>query len=136
MVSRRLAVNRKVMCAAPAYLARRETPRVVDDLAGHDGVWFPPLGPKRVWTLSRNGQHQTVPVTARFETDDMDAAHAAVVAGLGIGPLPMYVAADDLRRGRLIPLLREFAVLPDATICLVFLPNRTLPLRVREVSAR
>jgi DNA-binding transcriptional LysR family regulator len=133
LVARRLAVARKVLCAAPAYLARRGTPRVIDDLAGHDGVLFPPLAPKRAWTFIRDGHKHAVPVAARFETDDMDASLAAVVAGLGIGMLPIYAAADDLRRGRLVPLLREFQLPPDVGIYLVFLPNRTLPKRVRTL---
>ncbi|HMN65370.1 MAG TPA: LysR family transcriptional regulator [Burkholderiaceae bacterium] len=133
LVARKLAVNRKVLCAAPAYLARRGTPRVIEDLAGHDGVLFPPMAPKRAWSLRRDGKLHVVPVAARFETDDMDASHAAVVAGLGIGVLPIYVAADDLRRGRLAPLLREVEILPDFGIYLVYLPNRTLPRRVRTL---
>jgi DNA-binding transcriptional LysR family regulator len=93
-VARKLAVNRKVLCAAPAYLARRGTPRVIDD---------------------------------------MDALHAAVVAGMGIGVLPVYVAADDMRRGRLVRPLREFQLLPDVDIYLAYLPNRTLSRRVRAL---
>lgn len=133
LVARKLAANRKVLCAAPAYLARRGTPRVIDDLAGHDGVLFPPMAPRRAWSLRRDGRLHVVPVSARFETDDMDASHSAVVAGLGIGVLPSYVAADDLRRGRLVPLLREVEILPDFGIYLVYLPNRTLPKRVRAL---
>lgn len=133
LVARRLAANRKVLCAAPAYLARRGTPRVIDDLAGHDGVLFPPMAPRRAWSLRRDGRLHVVPVAARFETDDMDASHSAVAAGLGIGVLPTYVAADDLRRGRLVPLLRDVEILPDFGIYLVYLPNRTLPKRVRAL---
>lgn len=133
LVARKLAANTKVLCAAPAYLARRGTPRVIDDLAGHDGVLFPPMAPRRAWNLRRDGRLHVVPVAARFETDDMDASHSAVVAGLGIGVLPTYVAADDLRRGRLVPLLRDVEILPDFGIYLVYLPNRTLPKRVRAL---
>lgn len=133
LVARKLATNRKVLCAAPAYLARRGTPRVIDDLAGHDGVLFPPMAPKRAWSLRRDGRLRVVPIAARFETDDMDASHSAVVAGLGIGVLPTYVAADDLRRARLVPLLRDVEILPDFGIYLVYLPNRTLPKRVRAL---
>ncbi|MBO9648523.1 MAG: LysR family transcriptional regulator [Variovorax sp.] len=133
LVARKLAVNRKVLCAAPAYLARRGTPASIDELAAHDGVLFPPLTIKGAWAFRRDGRTHSVPVSARFETDDMDAVHAALAAGLGVGLLPVYIAAADLRLGRLVPLLRDFQVLPDIGIYLVFLPNRTLPLRVRTL---
>lgn len=133
LVARMLALNRKVLCASPAYLARRGTPRKLEELAGHEGVLFPPLAPKGAWSFARDGDAHQVPVKVRFETDDMDAAHAAVLAGLGLGVLPMYVAAADLRLGRLVQLLRDYQVLPDIGIHLVFLPNRTMPLRVRTL---
>jgi len=133
LVHRKLAVNRKVLCAAPGYLVRRGTPRSIDELAGHDGVLFPPVAPKGSWTLGRDGETFAVPVTSRFETDDMDAAHAAVRDGLGLGVLPLYVAADDLRQGRLVRVLDDYSVLPDVFISLVYLPNRTLPRRVRAL---
>jgi DNA-binding transcriptional LysR family regulator len=131
LVARKLAVNRKVLCAAPTYLARRGTPRAVADVEDHDGVLFPGLAPKGAWVFERDGQKSSATFRTRFETDDMDAAHSAVRAGLGLGVLPLYVAADDLRLGRLVPLLLDHHVLPDVGIYLVYLPNRTLPSRVR-----
>ena len=131
LVARKLAVNRKVLCAAPSYLARRGTPRVVADIESHDGVLFPGLAPKGAWVFEREGQRTSATFRTRFETDDMDAAHSAVRFGLGLGVLPLYIAAEDLRLGRLVPLLLEHRVLPDVGIYLVYLPNRTLPSRVR-----
>jgi DNA-binding transcriptional LysR family regulator len=61
----------------------------------------------------------------------MDAAHAAVLSGLALSALPVYVVANDLRLGRLVPLLINYQVLPDIGIYLVYLPNRTMPKRVR-----
>ncbi len=131
LVAHKLAVNRKILCAAPSYLARRGTPATIEDLAAHDGILFPPLAPKGAWTLARDGRQYGVPVNARFETDDMDAAHAAVLSGLALGVLPIYVAANDLHLGRLVPLLANYQVLPDIGIYLVHLPDRTMPKRVR-----
>ncbi len=92
---------------------------------------FPPLAPKGVWTLRRDGRKHAVPVAGGFETDEMEVVHAAVAAGLGIGILPLYMVADALRQGRLVSLLRPFQVVPQSAIYLVYLPNRTLPTRVR-----
>lgn len=63
----------------------------------------------------------------------MDAVRAAVVAGLGTGNLPAYMAGDALERGELVPILRTYRVAADSAIYLVYLPNRTLPSRVRAV---
>ncbi len=130
LVARRLALNRNVLCAAPSYLALQGTPRGLDDLAAHDAVVFTPTATRGGWTLQRDGERFAVAVSARFESDDPVVVHEAVLAGLGIGLLPTYVAADDLRRGRLVALLRDFHA-PEGTIHLVYLPNRTLPRRVR-----
>lgn len=133
LVARRLAVNRSVLCASPAYLERHGTPRRIEDLRKHQCVLFPALAPRGVWTFRRDGRKHSVQVGGAFETDEMDAVRAAVVAGLGISPLPVYMVADALREGQLIPMLRKFQVVPESSIYLVYLPNRTLSSRVRAL---
>jgi DNA-binding transcriptional LysR family regulator len=133
LVARKLAANRAVLCAAPAYLERHGAPRRPEDLADHACVLFSPLTARGTWTLRRGGQKYSVRVAGAFETDEIDAVRAAVAAGMGIGALPAYMVADDLRRGRLVPLLRPFQVLPESAIYLVYLPNRTLSSRVRAL---
>jgi len=133
LVARKLAANRAVLCAAPAYVERHGMPRKIDDLRKHECVLFPPLAPKGVWTFRRDGRKHSVPVSGAIETDEVDAVRAAVVAGLGISPLPLYMVADALREGQLLPLLRGFKPMPESAIYLVYLPNRTLASRVRAL---
>jgi DNA-binding transcriptional LysR family regulator len=133
LVARKLAVNRSVLCAAPAYLERHGTPRCIEDLRKHECVLFPPIAPKGVWTLQRDRRKHSIEVAGMLETDEMDAVRAAVVAGLGIGILPIYMVGDALRQGRLVPLLRQFKLVPESAIYLVYLPNRTLSSRVRAL---
>ena len=133
LVARKLADNRAVICATPAYLKQHGTPRRIDDLRKHECVLFSPLTPKGAWTFRRDKQKVSVAVAGMFETDDMDAVHAAVTADLGIGILPVYMVGDALRKEQLIPLLRTYQVLPESAIYLVYLPNRTLPSRVRAL---
>jgi DNA-binding transcriptional LysR family regulator len=131
LVARKLAANRSVLCASPAYIKRYGTPKRIEDLGKHECVMFPPLAPKGVWTFRRDKRKFSVPVTGAFETDEMDAVHAAITAGLGIGFLPVYMVSDALKKGALIPLLRQYQVVPESAIYLVYLPNRTISLRVR-----
>jgi DNA-binding transcriptional LysR family regulator len=133
LVARKLAVNRAVLCASPEYLERHGVPRRIEDLRKHECVLFGPIAPKGVWTLKRGGRRYPVQVAGALETDEMDMVRAAVIAGLGISFLPAYMAGEDLRQGRLIPLLRQFQILPESAIYLVYLPNRTLSSRVRAL---
>lgn len=133
LVARKLAANRSVLCASPAYLEEHGTPRKIDDLREHSCVLFPPLAPRGQWTLRRGKRKHAVRVTGVLETDEMEVVHAAVAAGLGIGILPIYMVGDALRQGLLVPLLRGFQVVPESAIYLVYLPNRTLSSRVRAV---
>ena len=133
LVARKLADNRSVLCASPAYLERHGTPRRIDDLHRHDCVLFPPMAPKGVWTLRRGARKYSVRVAGVFETDEMDVVRAAVAAGVGIGFLPLHMVGDDLKRGQLVPLLRQFQFVPESAIYLVYLPNRTLSSRVRAL---
>ena len=133
LVARKLANNRSVLCASPAYIKRHGLPRRIEDLRKHECVLFPPLAPKGVWTFRRDKQKYSVPVSGGFETDEMDAVRAAITAGLGIGFLPVYMVSDALKKGELIPLLRLYQVVPESAIYLVYLPNRTLSSRVRAL---
>ncbi|MEO7760556.1 MAG: LysR substrate-binding domain-containing protein [Casimicrobiaceae bacterium] len=132
LVARTLAVSRVVLCGSPAYLSLHGTPRRIEDLAGHECVFFPYLAPKGIWMFRRTGRKYPVKISSVFETDDMEAARAAIVAGLGIGLLPTHMAGADLRKGDLVPLLSQFKPDPESNlIYLVYLPNRTMPSRVR-----
>jgi DNA-binding transcriptional LysR family regulator len=131
LVARKLAANRSVLCASPAYLKRHGTPRRIEDLRKHECVLFPAIAPKGGWTLRRDRRRYSVQVTGVLETDEMDVVRAAVAAGLGIGILPLYMVGDALQQGQLVPLLRQFQVVPESAIYLIYLPNRTLSSRVR-----
>ena len=133
LVARKLAANRSVLCASPAYLKRHGMPRRIEDLRKHECVLFPALAPKGVWTLRRDRRKYSVQVAGALETDEMDVVRAAVVAGLGISFLPVYMAGDALQQGQLVPLLRQFQIVPESAIYLVYLPNRTLSSRVRAL---
>lgn len=133
LVARKLAANRSVLCASPAYLKRRGTPRRIDDLREHECVLFPPIAPKGVWTLRRDRRKYSVRVAGAFETDEMDVVRAAVAAGLGISFLPLYMVGEALQKGQLVPLLPQYQLVPESAIYLVYLPNRTLSSRVRAL---
>lgn len=94
--ARRLSAVGFDVYAAPAYLARRGTPRRPEDLAGHDlvgmaGLALPPPFPKKP--------------KVRVLADDVLACRALIRAGVGIGFLPTFLARADVALGALARVL-------------------------------
>ena len=131
LVTKKLAPNRVRLCASPGYLDRHGTPRRLDDLAKHDCIVFPITAPKGRWTFRKGRRHVDVAIRGPLVIDETDGVFSALIAGLGIGIVPLYMAADALREGRLVHVLPDYELVNESAIYLVYLPNRTLPSRVR-----
>ncbi|RPE77305.1 LysR family transcriptional regulator [Vulcaniibacterium tengchongense] len=132
LVARKLAVNRRVICAAPDYLRRRGVPRTPQELAEHDCILLVGRqGRQDVWRLGDGrGGEIAVRVRGRFESNYGEALRDAAVAGLGIALHSTWHACDDLRSGRLMQLLPEYPI-ADTGIYAVMPQRRLVPPRVR-----
>ncbi|HSN89602.1 MAG TPA: LysR substrate-binding domain-containing protein [Anaeromyxobacteraceae bacterium] len=109
LVVRRAAPILFHLFASPLYLARRGTPRVETDLAGHDQVVFRG-GPRSLRPARPGRPAASKGRPPRIVCDDLLFARDAVRAGAGIGLLPTFVAEDDVVAGRLVRILPRFAV--------------------------
>jgi len=130
LVSVRLADNRRVVVASPAYLARCGAPARPEELAQHDCL---SLDPQRGWVfadLEAPGQVRTIKVSGRFECNDGTVLHDWALGGIGLAWRSMWEVERDLAEGRLVSVLDNYAA-PPTGIYAVFPQNRRLPLRVR-----
>lgn len=134
LVSRRLATNRRVLCASPEYLSRRGHPRTPAELAHHDCVLLSGThGRQDAWRLrDRKGTESVVHVQGRIESNLNEAVRDAALAGFGIALHSLWHVADDLRAGRLQIVLPQYA-LPDNGIYAVKPQRRLVPPRVRAL---
>ena len=130
LVSVRLGDMRRVVVASPDYLASRGVPHTLGDLASHSCL---SLGQQRGWTFRAPGpaqEAQTIKVTGRLECNDGAVLHDWALAGRGLAWRSWWEVGEDLRAGRLVSVLDEFAA-PPLGIYAVFPQRRQLPLRVR-----
>jgi DNA-binding transcriptional LysR family regulator len=128
IIAIRVGTVRRVVCASPAYLVARGTPRTPDDLAGHDCITF--AGVIDFWTFVKDKTNVAVPVHSRLVVDTIEAARDAACAGIGIVSGFSYYAKTALERGALTTLLDEFQPAP-LPVHLVYTANRFLPIKVR-----
>jgi DNA-binding transcriptional LysR family regulator len=104
----RVGQVRRVICAAPAYLAQHGTPRTPADLQAHQIVSANAVTPAAEWRLVDQGAPCVVKVQARLTTTTNDSAVAAVVGGFGLTRLLSYQVAEHLRDGSLQAVLSEY----------------------------
>lgn len=122
LIARRLADNHRVLCAAPAYLQRRGSPRTVAELAGHDCLVIKERDhPFGVWRLRSAGSEQTVKVTGPLSANNGEMVVQWAVDGLGIALRSRWDVGPHLREGRLIRVLPEWR--QDANVWAVY-PTR------------
>ncbi|MEO9455733.1 LysR family transcriptional regulator [Chromobacterium phragmitis] len=117
--------NRRVLCASPDYLARHGEPQTPQALRGHACLRLV-LGEAvhERWSFERGGERQTVAVSGRWLSDDGEIVRRWAVAGLGIAYKSRLDVLDDLRAGRLRPLLTACQTEPTP-LCLVT-PHRLM----------
>jgi DNA-binding transcriptional LysR family regulator len=122
LVARRLAAVRFVTCASPEYLARAGTPVALEDLANHEAILDSNRHDATIWRFGPHNDLREVRVHGRIRFNGAEPCVAAAVAGFGVVRAPAFAAADELRAGRLVPvlcayepeLIHVYAVYPHA----------------------
>ncbi|TCO81693.1 LysR family transcriptional regulator [Plasticicumulans lactativorans] len=138
LVARHLADNRRVVCAAPAYLARRGRPASPLELGAHDCIVC--IVMSRAATLhadwrfrpahDRTAAPTTVRVRGRLAADNSEQANDWALAGLGLVRRSFWDVAAELADGRLVEVLGDWTS-EAAPIQVLFPSRRFLPARTR-----
>ena len=130
LIALRLGTLRTVVCASPAYLEARGTPKTPDDLAAHDCIIYEGfLGPD-VWKFMRDGTDVAVTVQPRLVVSNLEAACDAARAGIGLTWTFSYLVKASLEEGTLATVLDAFqpATLP---VNIVYTAGRFIPIKLR-----
>ena len=119
--------------AAPSYLQRAGTPAHPSEVEGsqHRVVSF--IGRTRTvmpYELQRGGEQVNIQGRHVLAVDDGNAYLAAGLAGLGLLPLPDYMASAHLASGELVRLFEDWRLEP-MPLYLAFPPNRHVSAKLR-----
>ncbi len=131
LVTRKLAPSRMVLCASPAYIARRGRPKTPSDLARHDCLLYANRTTGDAWRFRSGGRTTTPQIRARIVANNGDFLARAAIDGLGIALLPSFIVFEALEKGALeaIPCGEP---IDDSTIHAVLPAGRDPPRLVRR----
>jgi DNA-binding transcriptional LysR family regulator len=129
LAARKLAPNRRVVCASPAYLRRHGTPRTPEDLAKHNclttdfAMNWDYRGP--------DAKPGSVRVTGRYACDNWEVLREWALAGLGVALKSTWDVRRHLEDGSLVSLLPGYNFASDVAIYAVYPHRRHLPAKTR-----
>ena len=132
LVARRIARDRLVVCASPAYLAAHGTPRSALELSAHECLHYSLVPRTAEWRFRAATGAASLPTRGRFSTSNGTVLARAAIAGLGLVVVPSFMVAADVREGRLA-LVLEGQRRAEIGIFAVTASRRHAPARVRRL---
>ena len=131
IVARKIATNRRLLCASPKYLDQRGRPAIPHDLTRHDCIVLRQNDSAfGTWKLVRGRRSESVKVRGPLSSNDGSVVLGWALDGHGILMRAEWEIADHLRAGRLERVLSDCA-LPSADIYAVYPERHHLSARVR-----
>lgn len=132
LVSRRLAITRMVLCAAPDYLAAYGTPLHPHDLAGHEILAYSYWSDKDEWRFDGPEGAVSVRTQPCLSSNSGDTCRAAALAGQGVILQPSFLVDTDLAAGTLVELMPEYRAV-ELGIYAVYPTRKHVPAKVRAL---
>ena len=135
MTARRIASGRRMVVAAPGYLAERDMPQIPADLAQHEAVvYLNDAGGATTWSFERDGTALSVTVNGRLRVNAAEGVRAAVCAGVGVAITSEWMFAPELANGTVQRLLPDWS-LPTIDLWAVYPSGRLASAKARAFTA-
>lgn len=132
LVARKIADNPRVIVAAPSYLERAGTPKSPEQLSEYDCLLYANPNDGRVfneWPFAGAPKPFKVKVDGPIQINDGGALVSAACCGAGLLLTPRIVVVDELTRGELVEVLRNWPVVPGLPIYAVYPARDWLALK-------
>ena len=129
-VARPLARSRLVFYASPQYLDRHGRPRRPEELPAHRCLVFAEPRPMEEFVFTRGRRKVRIRLKPVLSTNSGEAFRAALHQGVGVGPMPSFLARRELDAGRIEPVLGDWS-LPEYHVFAVYPHRRFVSPKVR-----
>ncbi|HIO99701.1 MULTISPECIES: LysR family transcriptional regulator [Marinobacter] len=132
LVARKLGETRMVIVGAPEYLERRGVPVTLEELRTHNRLGFNFSRHTATWPLTFDGEQTELAPQGNLLVSDGETMRKMAMEGVGLARLTRFLVDEDIRQGRLVPVMEEHNPGDREEVHAVFLgQGRLMPGRVR-----
>ncbi|GKX56215.1 transcriptional activator TtdR [Leminorella grimontii] len=109
-IARRLAENKRILCASPAYIEKHGLPASLGELTGHDCL----ITKERdvtpgIWELERSGEKKSVKISGHLSSNSGEIVLRWALEGKGVILRSEWDVMPFLERGELVRILPEYS---------------------------
>lgn len=134
LMARKLGQTRLIVAASPAYLERFGTPQHPSELAHHNLLRFAYTRSVRDWAFRVDGEPHAFTPAGTVQVNDGEGMRQLALAGVGIVRMGAFVIREDIRAGRLVPILEDFSAGDEEDFYAIYVgQGGPLPSRVRAL---
>lgn len=130
LIARQLVPDRRVVCAAPAYLAAHGTPTTPEELTAHNALIYSTVY-SDTWRFGGPSGTTAVRVSSNFAANSGEAIRDLALRGAGIARLATFLVGPDIKSGRLVELLPGWRDPQENIIHAVYPSRRLVPPSTR-----
>ncbi|MGO8080309.1 LysR family transcriptional regulator [Rhizobium ruizarguesonis] len=112
IVARRLTPSKRVICASPAYLAKRGVPSTPQEITQHNCIIYQGSIYQDLWRFTKGDEQIDVTVHGNLRTNTSPVLVAAVLSGMGLAVLQEFTVRSALADGTLKQIFPEYEVSP------------------------
>lgn len=127
LIARKIIDNPRVVCASPAYLSKKGSPRVLSELSDHDCLRLTNV---LQWTFEANGQSTSISVDGRFSSSNVEGIRELCIKGVGIAQLTLMDVKKEINEGSLIEIDFDDVQPQNLSVWALLPTTRHLPFRV------
>lgn len=131
LIAKKLATDKRILCASPGYIANHGEPKNPSNLKHHNCITLFGLDNWRFQEGGQSANIKNIKVQGSFRTDNGEAIRDACVQGLGITVNSSWSAYKKLNSGELVEVLSNFPLASDTAIWAVYPSSRQLAPKVR-----
>lgn len=129
-MARKIGEDKRLICAAPSYLARHGRPQRPEDLRRHNCLVSRDRTQLNRWPFKIDGQVVEIEVSGRVAVTEGETQMQLALQGVGIVRVTRLTLAHAIRDGSLVPLLGEFSAEESVGIHAVYPHRRHLAPKV------
>ncbi|MFM0347879.1 LysR family transcriptional regulator [Paraburkholderia sp. RL17-347-BIC-D] len=131
LVAMKLGIIQSVLCASLEYIEEHGMPQSLADLAAHHCLQIGgPTFRDREWVMRSGTETATVFIDPRLTVDTGRSLAIAIRQDMGIGPLPTYIASQEIKSGNVVAVLPEYTV-NETDLYLLYTSKKYLDAKTR-----